>query len=120
MTQIHVSTYPYKIVLLTYNTHPEKSANHRCLALRIFHEMSLSVCTDQELKEAQNIDTSAPIFLQSRPSPTILTSNIRNYFFGTSLGIQLLRFYASTLGKVGLIPGLGNLNTAKKENTTYF
>lgn len=120
MTQINVSTYPYKIVLLMYNRHPEKSTNDRCLALCIFHEMSLSVCADQELKEPQNIDTSAPICLQSRPSPTILTSNIRNYFYGTSLGIQLLRFYASTMGKVGLIPGLGSLNTAKKENTTYF
>ena len=99
--------------------HPEKSTNHRYLALGIFHEMSLSVCTDQELKEPQNIDTSAPIFLQLWPSPTILTSNIRNYFCGTFLGIQLLRVYASTMGEVGLIPGLGSLNTAKKENTTY-
>ena len=76
ITQINVSAYPYKIFLLKYNRHPEKSTNHRCLALCIFHEMSLSMCTDKELKEPQNINTSAPIFLQSWPSPTILTSNI--------------------------------------------
>lgn len=57
MTQINVSTYPYKIALLMYNRHPRKELNDRCLALCIFHEMSLSVCADQELKEPQNIDT---------------------------------------------------------------
>lgn len=50
-----------------------------------FREMCIIVYPDQEVEDPQHTDTSAPILIQSLPSPTVLTSNSRNYFclFGT-------------------------------------